>query len=184
MALFLFLAHTLDGIDGKQVKTNNYSSCKQSSSLQARRTGSSTPLGELFDHGLDSWSTIFITGAIYSMFGRNEDGLSVPVFRMFCLFWNVYICFLISHWEKYNTGVLYLPWGYDFSMVSSFTMYLITSVSGTSLWKQPLVGGVYPSHLLEVGCYLGNIGMTVPIALYNIRQSYLDVSQVMISDEG
>ena len=118
------------------------------------------------------------------MFGRNEDGLSVPVFRMFCLFWNVYICFLISHWEKYNTGVLYLPWGYDFSMVSSFTMYLITSVSGTSLWKQPLVGGVYPSHLLEVGCYLGNIGMTVPIALYNIRQSYLDVSQVMISDKG
>jgi len=158
VALFLFLAHTLDGIDGKQ----------------ARRTGSSNPLGELFDHGLDSWSTIFITGAIYSMFGRDEDGLSVPTFRMFCLFWNVYFCFLISHWEKYNTGVLYLPWGYDFSMVTSFTMYLITSVTGTSLWKQPLVGGVYPSHILEVGCYLGNIGMGIPVALYNIRQSYID----------
>ena len=35
------MAHTLDGIDGKQ----------------ARRTGSSSPLGEMFDHGLDSWST-------------------------------------------------------------------------------------------------------------------------------
>jgi phosphatidylglycerophosphate synthase len=35
VALLLFLSHTLDGIDGKQ----------------ARRTGSSTPLGELFDHG-------------------------------------------------------------------------------------------------------------------------------------
>lgn len=21
--------------------------------------------------------------------------------------------FHVSHWEKYNTGVLYLPWGYD-----------------------------------------------------------------------
>ena len=33
-----------DGIDGKQ----------------ARRTGTSSPLGELFDHGLDSWATLFM----------------------------------------------------------------------------------------------------------------------------
>jgi len=158
VALFLFLAHTLDGIDGKQ----------------ARRTGTSTPLGELFDHGLDSWSTIFITGAIYSMFGRNDDGLSLPLFRMFCLFWNVYVCFLVSHWEKYNTGVLYLPWGYDFSMITSFLMYLITAGTGTSLWKHELFGGWYPSHLLEIGCYLGNVGFTLPVALYNINQSYKD----------
>ena len=29
------------------------------------------------------------------------------------------ICFqfFLSHWEKYNTGVLYLPWAYDASQV-------------------------------------------------------------------
>ena len=161
VAILLFLAHTLDGIDGKQ----------------ARRTGTSGPLGELFDHGLDSWSTIFITGAIYSMFGRNDDEMSLSPFRMFCLFWNVYICFLISHWEKYNTGVLYLPWGYDFSMITSFVMYIITAFTGTQLWKQALPGGVLPAHLLEVGCYIGNVGFTLPVALYNIRQSYRDVSE-------
>ena len=160
VALLLFLAHTLDGIDGKQ----------------ARRTGTSTPLGELFDHGLDSWSTIFITGAIYSMFGRNDDGLSISPFRMFCLFWNVYVCFLVSHWEKYNTGVLYLPWGYDFSMITSFMMYLTTAATGTKLWKTILPGGFYPAQFLEVGCYLGNIGFTLPVALFNIRKSYQDVS--------
>jgi hypothetical protein len=37
----LFIYQSLDAIDGKQ----------------ARRTGSSTPLGELFDHGCDSVST-------------------------------------------------------------------------------------------------------------------------------
>jgi len=156
VAVFLFLYHTLDGIDGKQ----------------ARRTGTSTPLGELFDHGLDSWSTIFITGAIYSMFGRNDDGLSLPLFRMFCLFWNVYVCFLVSHWEKYNTGVLYLPWGYDFSMITSFLMYIITAFSGTELWKRNIIGDLYPSHLLEIGCYAGNLGFSLPMALYNIRKSY------------
>ena len=38
----LFLYQTLDALDGKQ----------------ARRTGSSSPLGELFDHGCDALTTI------------------------------------------------------------------------------------------------------------------------------
>jgi len=157
VAVLLFLSHTLDGIDGKQ----------------ARRTGSSTPLGELFDHGLDSWATIFITGAIYSVFGRNEDGFSISVFRMFCIHWNVYICFLVSHWEKYNTGVLYLPWGYDFSMVGSFLLYLVTAFGGQQMWSSNLPGGIQPGPVLEAACYIGNMGATLPIALWNIRNSYV-----------
>lgn len=43
-ALGLFIYQSLDAIDGKQ----------------ARRTNSSSPLGELFDHGCDSISTIFV----------------------------------------------------------------------------------------------------------------------------
>lgn len=42
-AINIFLAYTLDGIDGKQ----------------ARRIGLSGPLGELFDHGLDSYTGIY-----------------------------------------------------------------------------------------------------------------------------
>lgn len=40
----LFVYQSLDAIDGKQ----------------ARRTGSANPLGELFDHGCDSISTVFV----------------------------------------------------------------------------------------------------------------------------
>jgi len=156
VALFLFLSHTLDGIDGKQ----------------ARRTGSSTPLGELFDHGLDSWATIFITGSVYSIFGRSEDHFSISPFRMYCVLWNVYFCFLTSHWEKYNTGVLYLPWGYDFSMVGGFLLYLITAVVGQSYWKILLPGNKYPGPFMEIMVYVGNMGITFPVALYNIYISY------------
>lgn len=156
VALFLFLSHTLDGIDGKQ----------------ARRTGSSTPLGELFDHGLDSWATIFITGSVYSIFGRSEDHFSISPFRMYCVLWNVYFCFLTSHWEKYNTGVLYLPWGYDFSMVGGFLLYLITAVVGQSYWKILLPGNKYPGPFMEIMVYVGNMGITFPVALYNIYKSY------------
>ncbi|CAH2234410.1 jg21213 [Pararge aegeria aegeria] len=57
-AVNLFVAYTLDGIDGKQ----------------ARRTGSSGPLGELFDHGLDSYSTVLIPTCLFSIFGSTVFG--------------------------------------------------------------------------------------------------------------
>uniref|UniRef100_A0A1E1WQU2 Uncharacterized protein n=1 Tax=Pectinophora gossypiella TaxID=13191 RepID=A0A1E1WQU2_PECGO len=63
LAVFLFLAYTLDGIDGKQ----------------ARRTQTSGPLGELFDHGLDSYSVFFIPACLYSIFGRLD--FSIPPIR-------------------------------------------------------------------------------------------------------
>ena len=46
----------IDGIDGKQ----------------ARRTSSSSPLGELFDHGLDSLVPPLALFNIFSMFGRSR----------------------------------------------------------------------------------------------------------------
>lgn len=87
-----------DGIDGKQ----------------ARRIGLSGPLGELFDHGLDSYTAALIPACLYSIFGRVYP--SVEPLRMYYVVWMVFFNFFISHWEKYLTGVLYLPWGYDLSM--------------------------------------------------------------------
>ena len=97
--MYIFI---LDGTDGKQ----------------ARRTGTSSPLGELFDHGLDSWASFFLPVACYSVFGRGEYG--VDVFRVYLVLIGVNLCFIASHWEKYNTKILYLPWGYDFSQVVSY----------------------------------------------------------------
>lgn len=101
------LSSILDGLDGKQ----------------ARRTGTSGPLGELFDHGLDSWTTIFIPTALYSIFGRDDPNTIQPI-RMYFVCIMVFINFYLAHWEKYNTGVLYLPWSYDFSMVVSLHLYV------------------------------------------------------------
>ncbi|OPJ81232.1 hypothetical protein AV530_009677 [Patagioenas fasciata monilis] len=101
VGLLNFMAYTLDGVDGKQ----------------ARRTNSSTPLGELFDHGLDSWACVYFVVTVYSTFGRGSTGVSV--FVLYLLLWVVLFSFILSHWEKYNTGILFLPWGYDISQVVS-----------------------------------------------------------------
>ena len=93
---------------------------------QARRTNSSTPLGELFDHGLDSWSCVYFVVTVYSIFGRGSSGVSV--FVLYLLLWVVLFSFILSHWEKYNTGILFLPWGYDVSQVVSMCSSLICNM--------------------------------------------------------
>ncbi|EDM02994.1 similar to mKIAA1724 protein (predicted), isoform CRA_b [Rattus norvegicus] len=105
-----------DGVDGKQ----------------ARRTNSSTPLGELFDHGLDSWACVYFVVTVYSIFGRGPTGVSV--FVLYLLLWVVLFSFILSHWEKYNTGVLFLPWGYDISQVTISFVYIVTAVVGVEAW--------------------------------------------------
>ena len=155
-SVLLFLAHTLDGIDGKQ----------------ARRTQTSTPLGELFDHGLDSWSTVFIASTFYSVFGRNEDGFSIPIFRMYLIVWSVFFVFHITHWEKYNTGIMYLPWSYDIAMLTGTLLYLVTSFIGTEAYKVNLPGGYPAGPLLEIIFYFCSYGLALNMTMYNIWHAY------------
>jgi phosphatidylglycerophosphate synthase len=119
-----FVSYNLDAIDGKQ----------------ARRTGTSGPLGELMDHGLDSWTAFFIPFSIYSMFGRAEQ--SYPPIRIYFIFWSIFITFYFAHWEKYNTGILYLPWSYDVTHLALTAMYLVTNLYTYKIWKLvlPLFG--------------------------------------------
>ncbi|CAG0905271.1 unnamed protein product [Cyprideis torosa] len=145
----IFLAHTLDGIDGKH----------------ARRTGTSSPLGELFDHGLDSWTTAIIPVCLYSIFGIQDYSAT----RLYFCLWNVLICFYLSHWEKYNTGLLYLPWSYDFSMLTCALVFLITGVLGHELWKValPLIN-ISVGTLFETMLYLGSMGLTLPLSALHV----------------
>jgi phosphatidylglycerophosphate synthase len=82
-AASIWIYSTLDAVDGKQ----------------ARRTKSSSPLGQLFDHGCDSFSITFIILAI------GQAG-KLDVFVMFVLFLACQTGFWYSNWTEYNTGVL------------------------------------------------------------------------------
>ena len=62
--------------------------------------------------------------ALYSVFGRGEHG--VEVFRVYLILIGVNVCFIMSHWEKYNTGILFLPWGYDISQVVSTGCFIMS----------------------------------------------------------
>ena len=88
-AVAMILYQTLDNMDGKQ----------------ARRTGSSSPLGMLFDHGCDALNSPL--GSINWCVAMSINH-STPLI----IFWTLAasaIPFYISTWEEYYTGSLVLP---------------------------------------------------------------------------
>ncbi len=82
-AACIWIYSTLDAIDGKQ----------------ARRTKSSSPLGQLFDHGCDSFSITFFVLALSQ--AAKLDGVEV-----FALFVSTQSAMYFANWSEYNTGIL------------------------------------------------------------------------------
>ncbi|KJH51599.1 CDP-alcohol phosphatidyltransferase [Dictyocaulus viviparus] len=152
-AICTWIGYTLDGTDGKQ----------------ARRIGASGPTGELFDHGLDSWSTVPFTITIFSIFGRGE--FSVSPIHLLCVLISVQIVFIVSHWEKYNTGVLYLSWGYDASQYTLIFFYILTYIVGYKWYKFYVFDGVSFATLLESSFYFCCLASVI-VSLYNMWFAY------------
>ncbi|CAH8441370.1 unnamed protein product [Heterobilharzia americana] len=84
-AACVFVYQTLDALDG----------------LHARRTGSCSQLGELFDHGCDALSTCILPICYFIVIGFNEW----PIL-MFIQYFCIQTIFYLAHWRCYVTGVL------------------------------------------------------------------------------
>ncbi|XP_076240633.1 choline/ethanolaminephosphotransferase 1 bbc isoform X4 [Calliopsis andreniformis] len=117
-ALGLFIYQSLDAIDGKQ----------------ARRTGTSTPLGELFDHGCDSISTVFValSACIAVQLGYYPTWM---FFQCFCAM----TLFYCAHWQTYVSGSL--RFGKIDVTEAQFTIiaiHLISAIFGPKVWMMEL----------------------------------------------
>lgn len=113
---------TMDNIDGKQ----------------ARRTGTSSGLGELFDHGIDSLNctlaSLLETAAMG--FGPTPIGTftaMVPVLPMF-----------FSTWETYHTHTLYLGVfnGPTEGLIIATAIMAVSGYYGPEIWQTPVAGVV------------------------------------------
>lgn len=138
-ALGLFIYQSLDAIDGKQ----------------ARRTGTSTPLGELFDHGCDSISTVFIalSACIAVQLGYYPAWM---FFQCFCAM----TLFYCAHWQTYVSGSL--RFGKIDVTEAQFTIiiiHLISAIFGPKIWMMeiPVLGLGTISNYVAVLFYAGYI---------------------------
>ncbi|GAA5823980.1 hypothetical protein JCM10212_006595 [Sporobolomyces blumeae] len=117
-AFGLFFYQTMDNIDGKQ----------------ARRTGTSSPLGELFDHGLDT-----LNCPIGGLIQAAAMGLGQSKYAVLCILvpcWSMFV----STWEEYHTGTLYLGFvnGPVEGVLIAVGILTVSAVKGPGWWASPV----------------------------------------------
>ncbi|KAG0265863.1 hypothetical protein DFQ27_000314 [Actinomortierella ambigua] len=112
----LFVYQSFDAIDGKQ----------------ARRTGTSGPLGELFDHGCDALNTSLEALLVANALQLGQSWWTVlsqllPLFN-----------FYLTTWEEYHTGTLYLSAfsGPVEGIIMLVILYFVTAFTGATFWVQ------------------------------------------------
>jgi len=150
--------YTLDCMDGKQ----------------ARRTNTSSPLGQLFDHGFDCINTLIYVSltATLMMCGRTKSYFLIQGLVQFSFFF--------AQWEEYNTG--YLPHAagnfgvtetnYGIGMIALFNSF----IDREYIWKSRLqeiapavVANVLPPSVAEMQMrYLtaAGVGIFMPIMIF------------------
>ncbi|XP_073055072.1 choline/ethanolaminephosphotransferase 1-like isoform X2 [Primulina eburnea] len=140
--LLLFLYQTFDAVDGKQ----------------ARRTNSSSPLGELFDHGEPFILFIFESLAFGStaMCGRNAFW-----------FWVISaVLFYCATWEHFFTNTLILPVvnGPTEGLMLIYMVHFFTAIVGAEWWAQE-IGKSMP--------FLSWVPFINEITMYNFVLSFM-----------
>ncbi|ERE89542.1 cholinephosphotransferase 1-like protein [Cricetulus griseus] len=145
-ALGLFIYQSLDAIDGKQ----------------ARRTNSCSPLGELFDHGCDSLSTVFmaIGAAVAVRLGTHPDLL------FFCSFVGMFL-FYCAHWQTYVSGVLRFG-RVDVTeiQVALMIVFILSTFGGATMWDYT------GTSVLSPGLH---IGLIIILAIMIYKKSATNV---------
>ncbi|KAA8497937.1 Choline/ethanolaminephosphotransferase 2 [Porphyridium purpureum] len=148
-AVGLSFYQTMDNLDGKQ----------------ARRTGSSSPLGHLFDHGCDALN-VTITG----MNVANTLQLGNSLWSFSLVFWMGYFVFYTATLEEFFTSSLTLREinGPNEGLLVMQGLHLLTAVVGPSIWRTPLkaLGFEFPLGRVFV---FSAIPLALPTAFMNYR---------------
>lgn len=155
--LGLFMYQSFDAIDG----------------MQARRTGTSSPLGQVFDHGVDALNTTL--GALLASaalgVGRNRTMLLVQ----FATLANFYL----TTWEEYHTHRLFLSYfsGPIEGILIIVGLFFATAMLGPEFWQSSIFPATEytPTLTLKlifiIFCGLGLLANIV-VSSSNVRTYY------------
>ena len=151
MAISYFIYRVLDEMDGKQ----------------ARKTGNSSPLGLLFDHGCDAFTTgYFILICNKFVFGGNSL-IGYGLISGCCA------VFHITTLEEYYLGELFLQTGNGVTdgSISIIALMLYLAFYGTSSLTHPVTknGGFYYqlNNVIIFSCWF-LFSCTIMTCIYNI----------------
>lgn len=155
----LFFYQTMDNIDGKQ----------------ARKTGTSSPLGELFDHGVDSLNCCLgglVQSACMGMGSTKETALIAFI---------TCVAMYFSTWETYHTHTLYLGYlnGPTEGILVATGFMLTSGIFGPGVWEVrvadlvPIARHFFGSEFTLkdfwiLSAFLGVVVGHLPVCLFNV----------------
>ncbi|XP_038051111.1 cholinephosphotransferase 1-like isoform X2 [Patiria miniata] len=119
-AVTLFIYQALDAVDGKQ----------------ARRTQTSTPMGELFDHGCDSVSIVFVSieFSISTQLGEWPELFFVTTVLSILMFYS-------AHWQTYVSGTLHFgKFDVTESQLTLVAIFSLSAFFGPQIWAYKVLG--------------------------------------------
>lgn len=157
--LSVFLYQTFDACDG----------------IHARRTGQSSPLGELFDHCCDSMNTTLMTIQFASVSGMGNGWLIfLTQFSALCNFY-------LSTWEEYHTHKLFLAEisGPVEGLLMISGVFILTALFGPDfVWKLELFT-IPTTDFVITSTYLSAFaGMIVMgVSIYSARRNVIETLQ-------
>ncbi|KAK9831091.1 hypothetical protein WJX74_003232 [Apatococcus lobatus] len=167
----------LDCIDGKQ----------------ARRTGSSSPLGQLFDHGCDALSVHYLLACVATSLSLGSGWQSVMGMLSIMGPW------LLAHWEEYHTGTMTYgtsTWGLTEANYLVITLHLWTAFFGVGFWTShpsqllPFIQPYLPAAVQGIGPYLSwadfqfNHLVLIAMGGCSIQLASQQVWRVLVQGEG
>lgn len=149
-AAAVFAYQTLDAIDGKQ----------------ARRTASSSPLGQLFDHGCDAVSAILFATLVAAALRAGSAALT-PVLLLLHV-----VPFFVKNWEACHTDFM----KHDVVGVSEAQLLIIGVMGATAAWGHAIWDAQFPgtSHsvaLVVLSAALAFAGWQTLVGVVAVRRS-------------
>jgi ethanolaminephosphotransferase len=143
-----------------------YSTCDNVDGKQARRTHSSSPLGELFDHGVDSLSCSI--GCIVQM-AAMASGNS---FQSVAMFTFITFLFYLGTWEHFHTGVMYMGIinGPTEGIILVCMVLMIPGLVGPTFWRRSIDNYLFTSVL---SLFKKNADLTDALLLILVMASFL-----------
>ena len=140
----IILYQTMDAMDGKQ----------------ARRTGSSSPLGQLFDHGCDCTTVFLIIHSVTVVLGLAGTRWQLATVAMGIF------TFFIAQWQEFHLHVLphaVGPFGVTEQQLIVSFFFFATALAGTGMWQS---SGYGMSHVLA----LSQLGGMVATSAFSVSK--------------
>lgn len=161
-AVGLFLYQTFDAVDGSQ----------------ARRTGQSGPLGELFDHGVDALNT-----SLEVLIFAASQNMGQGWMTIMTLFASL-LTFYVQTWDEYHTKTLTLGivnGPVEGVLILVFVYALTGYMGGAHFWQQSMLGffgvpkNVLPAAIYELSFTQWYLVQGTVVLIFNTVESSLNV---------